>query len=119
MEATMIVAGQPLTKPVPGAWMAKAGMGAVYVPFEKIIVHDEKSGKDVVTGHEPGAHTKRLLLEGWMYVQGPDAPAIAAIPVDEEKAAMQARIDQLMAEMAELRAKSATDFKQASTARGK
>lgn len=107
----------PLNKPVPGAWiqLADSSLPPVYVPFEPQVRKDEKSGKDVVVGHAPGAHIKRLLSEGAMYANV-QAPAPVAQQASDRETALSAELErtkaaheQLMRELAEIRAKMSGD----------
>ncbi len=110
-------ASVPLTNPVPGAWiqLADRDMPPVYVPFEPQTRKHETTGKDEVIGHAPGAHIKRLLSEGAMYATGPAGSIpVAAHPSAEE--ALRTELEQtkaaherLLEELAELRAKIASD----------
>lgn len=109
-------ASVPLTKPVPGAWLQlpDSDMPPVYVPYEPQYRKNEATGKDIIVGHAPGAHIKRLLGEGAMYASGPGgiAPVAAAPDVDDLRAALeqaQTDRDRIMTELAELRAKMAGD----------
>lgn len=108
--------GAPLTNAVPGAWiqLPDTDIPPVYVPFEPQYRKNEATGKDIIVGHAPGAHIKRLLSEGAMYASGPDGivPIAAAPDVDDLRTALeeaQNDRDRVMTELAELRAKMAGD----------
>lgn len=109
----------PLTNPVPGAWLqpADGSIPPVYVPFEAQYRKNERTRKDEIVGHAPGAHIKRLLGEGAMYASGPDGIAPAQSVGDASvEADLRAQLeqmkqsqDQLMEELASLRTKMAGD----------
>lgn len=109
----------PLTNPVPGAWLQSSdnSMPPVYVPFEPQYRKSERTNKDELTGHTPGAHIVRLLGEGWMYTNGPTGAAQApAQELASTEAALRAELEQakadrerLFEELKELREKIAAD----------
>ena len=109
----------PLKNPVPGAWiqLPDKDIPPVYVPFEAQYRKNEVTGKEVVVGHGPGAHIKRLLSEGAMYTNAPGMPAPEQTP---ELAATEAQLraeleqakaerEQFMKELMEIRAKMEAD----------
>jgi len=110
-------ASTPLTKPVPGAWMQRSDLAPVYVPFEPQYRKNEQTGKDVLVGHAPGAHIKRLLSEDWMYTNAPGAAVAEPSPeVASTESALRAELEQakrereeFFAELKALRDKLASD----------
>ena len=108
----------PLKNPVPGAWiqLTDSSLPPVYVPHEPQFKKDEKTGKDKIVGYAPGAHIKRLLNEGAMYANVPSSIVVEQPTASEREAALQDELErmkaaheQAMQELAEIRAKMASD----------
>jgi hypothetical protein len=87
------------------------------VPFEAVTRKNERTGKDEVVGHGPGAHIQRLLTEGGMYTSGPAGIVPEQnVELASTEAALRAELDQknaqfeaMMAELKELREKMTSD----------
>lgn len=98
---------------------ADRSLEPVYVPYEPRYRKDERTGKDVLEGHGPGAHIQRLHSEGWMYTSGPSGVVPEQQHVEQlahTEAALRAELDQknaqieaMMAELREIREKMAVD----------
>ncbi len=101
-QTAMRPATTPLTNPVPGMWMKPGNDGpAVYVPHEKVEEEftDSAGNKHKRVRFEQNTHIKRMVSEGWMPAQAPDAVADVATEKDT-LAALQAEVERLRAELA-------------------
>lgn len=101
----------PLANAVPGAWMAPPWEGpAVYVPHERVEERfkDGEGRERTRVRYEQNTHIKRLVSEGWMPASGPTTGQASVNQVDEV-ARLKEINEQIMAELAELRAKLSTD----------
>ena|SRR5712692_2525914 len=90
----------PLTNPVPGAWiqLPDRDIPPVYVPYEPLYRKNEATGKDMVVGHAPGAHIKRLLTDGAMYTNGPGLAPAQSPGLIATEAALRAELAQTKAD---------------------